>query len=263
MKYLVILLIGMLLSMNVPLNSYSAGEYSVYDSLKLRHATNPNICLFEVDPSLYDDWDSLRNITIIAINEWIIKLEYVYPNGDWGVDIKIIPWEDHETAIPDDYHECNIMINYEKTSGDTSLGNTSLNFNKSWHKYMFINIFLESQKSITKIIIGGNNTSVEQNSMNIPLPLNTIKNIVIHELGHGFGLGHYDTGRLQNQMMSYTKSVMIPSISPFDEHQILSVTYLDLVMVSKIYGENGWGKSQPVFHIDGCNILHTFVFKCF
>jgi hypothetical protein len=264
MKYLVILLIGMLLLMNLPLTSYSESGYSMYDSLKLRHTTNPNICLFEVDPSLYDDWDSLRNITIIAINEWIIKLEYVYPDGNWGVDIKIIPWEDHENKLVENYNECNIMINYDKTSDNTSLGYTSLNFNKSWHKFMFINVFLESQKSVTEIIIGDNNTSIKQGSVSYPLPKNTIKNIVLHEFGHGLGLGHFESSRPPNMgMMSYTKSAMIPSINPFDENQNLYVTYLDLTMIAKIYGENGWGSPQPVYHIDGCNILNTFVFRCF
>ena len=41
-------------------------------------------------------------------------------------------------------------------------------------------------------------------------------------------------------MQGYTHSSMTPSIKPFDENQILSVTYLDLVMIGKIYGENGW-----------------------
>ena len=38
--------------------------------------------------------------------------------------IKTVSWEDHKTAIPSDYPECNIMINYEKSSGGTALGTT-------------------------------------------------------------------------------------------------------------------------------------------
>jgi len=65
----------MVLSMNIPVNDIYAenGEYSKYDSLKLRHATNPHICLFEVNPELYD-WYKLKYITISAIEEWILKL---------------------------------------------------------------------------------------------------------------------------------------------------------------------------------------------
>ena len=266
MKLIVLALITMLLFMNIPLNSYGEnGSYSKFDSIGLRHETAPNICLFEVDPEIHDNWNSLKNITIIAINEWIIKLEYFYPDGDWGIDIKIISWEDHKTAITDDYPECNIMINYDKSSNGKALGNTSLNFNKSWHKYMFINIFLESQKNITEIVLGDDlsSTTVNNVQQSYPLSENTIKNIVLHEFGHGLGLGHYDTGRLQNQMMSYTQTVMIPAIKPFDENQYLSVTYLDLVMVGKIYGENGWNKPSPVYHINGCHILEMYVFKCF
>ena len=257
----------MILFMNIPVNNIYGenGSYSKFDSLKLRHATAPNICLFEVDPLIHDNWNSLKNITIIAINEWIIKLEYFYPDGDWGIDIKIIPWKDHKTANTLDYPECNIMINYDKSSNGTALGNTSLNFNKSWHKYMFINIFLESQKSITKIVVNEDYSSstVTKIQESYPLSENTIKNIVLHEFGHGLGLAHYDKGRLQSQMMSHTQSVMVPSIKAFDDSQILSVTYIDLVMIGKIYGENGWNMPSPVYHIKGCHVSDSYIFRCY
>ena len=257
----------MVLTMNIPVNNIYGenGSYSKFDSLKLRHATAPNICLFEVDPLIHDNWNSLKNITIIAINEWIIKLEYFYPDGDWGIDIKIIPWKDHKTANTLDYPECNIMINYDKSSNGTALGNTSLNFNKSWHKYMFINIFLESQKSITKIVVNEDYSSstVTKIQESYPLSENTIKNIVLHEFGHGLGLAHYDKGRLQSQMMSHTQSVMVPSIKAFDDSQILSVTYIDLVMIGKIYGENGWNMPSPVYHINGCHVSDSYIFRCY
>ena len=125
---------------------------------------------------------------------------------------------------------------------------------------MFINIFLESQKSVTKIVLG-DNTTVSAVNTSYPLPPNTIKNIVVHELGHGFGLGHFYSGLDRKE--GYTRSVMVESIDPFDEHQNLSVTYIDLMMLVKIYGEDGWSSPQPVYHIDGCNILNTFLFRCF
>ena len=85
MKYIAIVIIFMVLfSMFIPI--YAENEQnSKYDSLKLRHATNPYVCLFEVNPELYDDWYKLKYITIDAIEEWILKLEYTYPNGDWSV----------------------------------------------------------------------------------------------------------------------------------------------------------------------------------
>ncbi len=267
MKCIVLIFIVMVLFMNIPVNNIYGenGTFSKFDSLKLKHETAPNICLFEVDPLLHNNWASLKNITIIAINEWIIKLEYFYPDGDWGVDIKIISWEDHKTDSASDYPECNIMINYDKSSNGKALGNTSLNFNKSWHKYMFINIFLESQKSITKIIIGDDMSTATVNKIaqNYTLSENTIKNIVLHEFGHGLGLAHYDKGRLQSQMMSHTQSVMVPSINPFDKNQFLSVTYIDLVMIGKIYGENGWNKPTPIYHIKGCYVSDSYIFRCF
>ena len=251
----------MVLFMNIPIYAEN-GEYSKYDSLKLRHTTNPNVCLFEVNPELYDDWFKLKYITISAIEEWIIKLEYTYPNGDWSVLVETIPWEDHKTASALDYPQCNIMINYEESSNSKTLGNTGLNFNQSWHKFMFINIFLESQKNITKIVIGDDMSSSTVNRVqeSYPLSENTIKNIILHEFGHGLGLAHFNLNR---SMMGYTQSVMTPSIKPFDENQVLSVTYLDLVMIGKIYGENGWNIPSPVFHIKGCYISDSYIFRCY
>jgi len=260
MKYAVVILILLVLFMNVPIYAEN-GEYSKYDSLKLRHVTNPHICLFEVNPELYD-WYKLKYITISAIEEWILKLEYVYPNGSWAVLVETIPWEDHKTASALDYPQCNIMINYEKTSNSKTLGNTGLNFNASWHKFMFINVFLESQKNITKIVIGDDisTSTVNMVQESYPLSENTIKNIIVHEFGHGLGLAHFNLNR---SMQGYTQSVMAPTISPFDENQILSVTYLDLVMIGKIYGENGWNKPVPVFHIKGCYISDSYIFRCY
>ena len=104
---------------------------------------------------------------------------------------------------------------------------------------MFINVFLESQKSVTNIVLGNdiNESTVEKIEQSYPLPINTIRNIVLHEFGHGLGLGHYESSE---PVHSYLKSSMAPSINPFDEKQILSVTYLDLAMIGLIYGENGW-----------------------
>ena len=258
------LLMLMILLMNIPISDIYAenGEYSKYDSLKLRHDTNPNVCLFEVNPDLYDDWYKLKYITISAIEEWIIKLEYFYPNGDWSVTVETISWEEHETASTLDYPQCNIMINYEKSSNSKALGNTSLNFNQSWHKYMFINVFLESQKNITKIVLGEDysTTTINRVQESYPLSENTIRNIVLHEFGHGLGLAHFNLNR---SMQGYTQSVMTPTISAFDENQILSVTYIDLVMIGKVYGENGWKKPSPVFHIKGCHISDSYIFRCY
>ena len=154
------------------------------------------------------------------------------------------------------------MINYEKSSNSKTLGNTSLNFNTSWHKFMFINVFLESQKNITKIVIGDDMSTSTVNMVqeSYPLSENTIRNIILHEFGHGLGLAHFNLNR---SMQGYTQSVMTPTISPFDENQILSVTYLDLVMIGKIYGENGWNIPSPVFHIKGCYISDSYIFRCY
>ena len=265
----------MVLFMNVPIYAENS-SFSKYDSLKLRHNTNPNICLFEVNPEIYDDWGVLKNTTISAIEEWIFKLDNFYPNSDWSVSIEIIPWIEHEDKKVEDFTNCNIMINYEKSSGGAALGTTSLNFNKSWHKFMFINIFLESQKSKTVINIGNNfnNTTIDRVEDIKPLSILAIKNVILHEFGHGIGLGHYNSERSHNIKTNYMRSVMVPSIEPFNTDQELYVTYLDIMMIGEMYGENGWNRPVPAYPIKGCNITmlteqdnpifaFRYIFKCF
>ena len=271
------LLTLMILLMNIPISDIYAenGEYSKFNSLKLRHDTNPNVCLFEVNPDIYDDWEGLKYITISAIEEWIIKLENFYPNGDWGVSIETISWVEHENKKVEKFTNCNIMINYEKLSGGNALGTTSLNFNQSWHKFMFINVFLESEKVKTLITLGDGlkNTTVERIGDVRSLSLLAIKNVIVHEFGHGIGLGHYNSDKSHNVKTNYMRSVMVPYIDPFNINQELYVTYLDIVMIGEIYGENGWNKPTPVYPIKGCNIklaeqynpffVFQYIFKCY
>lgn len=236
----------------------------VYKTLKLRHDVKPTVCIFEVNPEISDKWGALQVMTMEGINEWRIKLMYAYPNGDWNMLVKdIIPWNKHLDKSPEDFPQCNIMINFEKKSNDKSIGNTALKFNKSYHKYMFINIFLESDKNTTVINMSEGNSTVTMKMTPVEMPTNSIKNIVIHELGHALGLEHYHIGTvIKKGDNASDRSVMISSINPFDETQKLSVTPLDLFMISQLYGEDGWNGVNPPYNIKNCYVLYPNIHSC-
>ena len=85
----------------------------------------------------------------------------------------------------------------------------------------------------------------------------------MHEFGHALGVEHYkiNTSLRTNESM-YNRSSMIPSIEPFNDSVKLTVTNVDSHMVSKIYGEDGWGGTQPPYIIKYCNVLNIILYNC-
>mgnify|MGYP003639512185 CR=1 FL=1 len=263
---LIILLALGLLIFSVSISEAFAEKVPVdlYKTLKLRHDTNPTICIFEANPEITDKWSDVLLMTVSGINEWRTSLSYTYPDGDWHMPLKqVIPWDNHAEKSADEFRYCNIMINYEKSSGDSSLGNTGLKFNKSYHKYMFINVFLETQRNAMVITLNNSGNSTVENNPIKEMPMNTIKNIVVHELGHALGLGHYFIGTpLTGDEENFDRSVMIPTIKPFEEDQSLIVRPLDTFMLGQLYGNDGWSGAHPPHVVRECYIPYPTVYSC-
>jgi predicted Zn-dependent protease len=242
----------------------------VFYTLKLKQEQRPSVCMFEPSPETTDNWELLKVATMMGIYEWEIKLSEAYPDGDWKIDVhQTIPWEEHEHKFATDYKQCNIMINFEKTNNienSNAIGTTSIQFQNSNHKYMFINIYLEhptTSKNV-KIVIGGDTTGTfTVETKNIILSPKAVRNVVLHEMGHAFGLEHYDiTTPLKPDEHGTDRSSMYYSINLSDTQQSLEVKRPEILMLKEIYGEDGWLGTEPAWNIRSCTVINTILYGC-
>ena len=242
----------------------------VFKTLKLKQDSRPSVCIFAPSTDTTDNWELLKVATLMGIYSWEIKMSKAYPDGDWGIKVHdVIPWEEHEHKAASDYKQCNIMINYEKENeldNSSAVGTTSIKFNNSNHKYMFINIYLEhkTSPSNSKIIIGEGSTGTFTVSLKkIVLTPNLVRNVVLHEMGHALGLEHYViTSPLRIGENGIDRSSMFWSINITNNEQTLEVKQPEILLLKEIYGEDGWLGSSPAWNIRHCTVINSILLGC-
>jgi len=234
-----------------------------YENLGIRHDSRPNVCLFEPNPT-HVDWDYWKAVEIEswkAVLDWQVEMTEFLPEGDWSMYIhSTVPYEEHWNKTPDDYRHCNIFLTYEAWSEgreDMALGLTGIDFADSRHKFTYIVIFLHAEERNNIVIDLGSMKENNEGKYEFvfdkkQLPLNTIYNIVLHEVGHGLGLGHY----WSTQEDDYKRSALIPSLKPFDEDINFEITIADKFQLGRLYGLDGFQKPQPVWIPDHCLFDH-------
>ena len=234
-----------------------------YENLGIRHDVRPNICLFEPNPTHVDwtYWKSAEFQSFKAILDWQVAMTEFLPDGDWTMHIhSTVPYHEHWNKTPDDYRHCNIFLTFEAWSEgreDMALGLTGIDFADSRHKFTYIVVFLHAEQRNNIVLDLGNMQENSDGKYELvfekkQLPLNTIYNIVLHEVGHGLGLGHY----WADQVDDYKRSALVPSLTPFDESINFEITIADKFQLARIYGMDGFQKPQPVWIPDHCVFEH-------
>ena len=274
-KALWIILISSLITFGTAVSVFGQfPESDKYEYLGIRHDVRPQVCLFEPNPT-HVDWKYWKDVEFEswrAILDWQVEMQEFLPEGDWSMYIhSTVPYHEHWNKTPNDYRHCNIFLTYEAFNEDEeradALGLTGIDFSNSSHKFTYIVVYLHAVSN-TNIVLDFDDAykapetglaKFEINLDRVELPLQTVYNIVLHELGHGLGLGHYES----NAPNGFQKSTMTPSLKPFNSNEVFEIKIADKFMLGYLYGVDGYQKPQPPWIDDYCLFDHGIkVIEC-
>jgi hypothetical protein len=214
---------------------------------ELKH--EPTVCFFQPDDSRVDEkkWKIWMSDMKPAIETWRSILGSSSPDGYWGITIVDIPL-DKQDMVND--QACDIKVYFTKTSLQNSpqaLG---------WYSGFGNITILYTQSQICKTVLDSKYHIYQYGycQTNLLERSKRMASVLQHEIGHAIGLSHYvsDNYELMQQWYDGDKGGF-PSIMTFQppNEELKKITPLDVNLVLKIYGSQGFGKktnTSPVFN---------------
>ena len=246
------------------LSVWGVAHADVYEIIKFQFKSSPTICIFEPDPTLVPDFyadGGIYDVSREAILEWETSLTE-RSNFTWNFTTLEYPFEYHDKMESRDFPQCNALMVYEVVLEGTTLGYTSYDYSNSSHNFAWVVTSLKAAENNTIFINVGDIEEGDEIIVTLSdevewLPMNDVKNIVIHELGHGlFGLGHYivDTYDCEDcDKDLYKRSVMFSNFKPFSDVE-LQITDIDVEMVFMLVSDNGYHKNYGYIP-DSCLVV--------
>ena len=228
------------------------GDY--FRTIGVYHKYEPQVCIMYPDPELEPRLEMLSKVTFSAINEWQDKLVNA-TGGNWNMPIKEYDWSEHGTADVSDYPDCTLFINYPEGVEDESVGRTGFDFSSSKRYYYWVEVDMNTVERKVAISLGEsvNESTISVNTEWREIPESDIRNIVLHEFGHGLGLEHYYvTSNCIEEECDYSP-IMFHAIDVF-EGEVKNVTDKDISMLERIYGSDGFGGMKPKWIPRTCDV---------
>ena len=203
------------------------------DYIIVKH--RPVICVHEPENESVKRNYNTTKIATEAIDEWVTSLERTTGAKDdrWKFNIIVTSSTENKGKTFLDYRDqCDIQINYELYDSTSSVRSGYATSAK------------DESGAFQNIVIYTSNVSVGKESVTTSIYNNKlVKQITMHELGHAFGLLHYENSNknfIDFNPNDAQNSLMYPSFSQFFETTFV-LRQNDIDAVVALHTEDGWG----------------------
>lgn len=230
---LAVLLVLIIWLVSIVLPTVYGFEY--FKTMGTMYAVYPTYCIMEPNPETEPRYKYLTEIAKNTIDEWSDKLSET-TDGNWNMYYQTYAYEQHKDRTTDDYGQCGGFINFTaEPSQDGVLGSASANLEKGFY---WINVQTQISSQKITINLGGDwEDRVKTIIIEGDIPLNDIRNVLLHEIGHSLGIEHYYCESQEESCAN--KSIMYPFLDIMTGQNRV-VEQVDIDMVVRIYGEDGF-----------------------